>query len=336
MTYKDIDISLLGTKPDSYFAKIYGVNPSTIGRLRKKHNIPSWHSQGKIVVNCATCGKEIVKYRCELERKDRIGQKFYCSKECQHEGLKLYSGDTYIEVKCDYCGNIFKKRYCKYVKNKKHYCSKECAYGGKPASRKIEVKCDYCGNTIKIKERKYKEQKHFFCNRECYRRYNVGKNHPNYKERIITYCEWCGKELIREQWQKKNHPMSFCSLECEGKWMKKYQVGENNVNWRGGYDGCYGLKVEEWCAIKNTVRKRDNYTCQNCGAVEKDGETFHVHHIIKYRLTQDNSNNNLITICPMCHKLIVEPNWEVFAQEWNIYKYLEYLINYNVSAMIPQ
>lgn len=52
--------------------------------------------------------------------------------------------------------------------------------------------------------------------------------------------------------------------------------------------------------VRQYVLKRDNYTCQCCGA---KNVKFHVHHK-ETRQTGGNSPNNLITLCEDCHKAI--------------------------------
>lgn len=60
-----------------------------------------------------------------------------------------------------------------------------------------------------------------------------------------------------------------------------------------------------WDSIRNQVRLRDRYTCQNCGLVEQKIQ-HHVHHKIPFRqyssADQANRHDNLITLCPSCHK----------------------------------
>jgi len=55
-----------------------------------------------------------------------------------------------------------------------------------------------------------------------------------------------------------------------------------------------------WKEIKKKIKERDNFTCQDCGKKE-DKEYLQVHHIIPYKIFQDNSEDNLITLCPKCH-----------------------------------
>jgi len=60
-----------------------------------------------------------------------------------------------------------------------------------------------------------------------------------------------------------------------------------------------------WNEYSKNIRKRDNFTCQNCGAVERNS-SFHVHHKrpIKLFSTIEEANipSNLITLCPTCHR----------------------------------
>jgi len=67
-----------------------------------------------------------------------------------------------------------------------------------------------------------------------------------------------------------------------------------------------------WPAIRTAVLHRDNFTCQLCG--EREGKTsLHVHHKTPFRSFSDlnaaNHLNNLLTLCPACHKRV-----EVFVR----------------------
>lgn len=65
-----------------------------------------------------------------------------------------------------------------------------------------------------------------------------------------------------------------------------------------------------WQKQRDLVRARDGYTCQNCGIRETDRQ-HHVHHKIPFRnfpsWEQANQPDNLITLCPTCHKLAEAP-----------------------------
>ncbi|MDE3090749.1 MAG: DEAD/DEAH box helicase, partial [Chloroflexota bacterium] len=60
-----------------------------------------------------------------------------------------------------------------------------------------------------------------------------------------------------------------------------------------------------WQSVRDRVRARDHYRCQNCGAAE-NGRAHHVHHKIPFRSfasrEQANQLDNLTTLCPNCHR----------------------------------
>jgi DEAD/DEAH box helicase domain-containing protein len=61
-----------------------------------------------------------------------------------------------------------------------------------------------------------------------------------------------------------------------------------------------------WDRIRNAVRQRDQFRCQVCG-LQESGKAHHVHHKTPLRsfrsLEEANRMENLITLCPNCHKL---------------------------------
>ncbi len=83
-----------------------------------------------------------------------------------------------IDLKCVFCGKVFKRQLFHYKRNvvngAKQYCSKSCAAkdNSKITAARIELKCDICGNMFKrvISEYSYKVKsgrKKFFCSRKC-------------------------------------------------------------------------------------------------------------------------------------------------------------------------
>lgn len=65
----------------------------------------------------------------------------------------------------------------------------------------------------------------------------------------------------------------------------------------------------QWNTIQQAIRQRDGYKCGHCGAAES-GKSFDVHHIRPLRffenIRQANDSQNLITLCPRCHRLAEE------------------------------
>ncbi len=84
-------------------------------------------------------------------------------------------------------------------------------------------------------------------------------------------------------------------------------IGKNNHNYTTGRSKYFTTirYGDDWEAIRMLIYKRDNYTCQECGLKQEDCKyTFHVHHIIPFLISLDNSMKNLTTLCPPCHKRV--------------------------------
>ena|SRR3972149_8558680 len=77
---------------------------------------------------------------------------------------------------------------------------------------------------------------------------------------------------------------------------------ENNVNWNNG--SSFEPYPRDWTDdLRESIRKRDNYTCQICGTYQDELKGWHrkldIHH---KDYNKDNLNpNNLITLCKSCH-----------------------------------
>lgn len=71
-----------------------------------------------------------------------------------------------------------------------------------------------------------------------------------------------------------------------------------------GKDYQFGEMYDEY-NVRQYILKRDNYTCQCCGAhpTTKKPVKLHVHHL-ESRKTGGNAPNNLITLCVECHKAV--------------------------------
>jgi hypothetical protein len=97
--------------------------------------------------------------------------------------------------------------------------------------------------------------------------------------------------------------------------------GSNNSNWKGGIS--YELYSIDWTDdLRESIRKRDNHMCQECGIQQDELDGFHkkldVHHIDynKYNL----SPSNLISLCKNCHAK-TSFNREYWVGHFNIKTY---------------
>ncbi len=83
------------------------------------------------------------------------------------------------------------------------------------------------------------------------------------------------------------------------KTLKGKYIGKLASGWRNGKSfELYGIEFNK--ELKEKVRKRDNYTCQECDKTEKElKKKLCVHHIDYNK--KNNKENNLISLCKKCH-----------------------------------
>ncbi|KYK25696.1 hypothetical protein AYK26_07710 [Euryarchaeota archaeon SM23-78] len=117
-----------------------------------------------------------------------------------------------------------------------------------------------------------------------------GENHPRWKGGK-PYCIICGKKL------------SFYGYKRCRKCLDEYCVGENNHNWKGGYDNTIlrlrrTKKYYEW---RRNIFIRDKFMCQECGKKHIYIEAHHIKDFVNYPELRFDINNGL-TLCRECHK----------------------------------
>ena len=81
--------------------------------------------------------------------------------------------------------------------------------------------------------------------------------------------------------------------------MRLTKLGKNNPNWIE--DRSLFIYPDDWTDIlRESIRQRDNYVCQECGTHQDElDKKLDVHHI---DYDKDNCNpTNLITLCRKCH-----------------------------------
>jgi len=126
----------------------------------------------------------------------------------------------------------------------------------------------------------------------------LSKNRPKFKNRGLNNSS---KRLEVRNKMKLNH--ADFSGNKNPNFNNHKLSGENNPNWQGGLSNHeYSWKFNKH--LKKQIRKRDNYTCQNCNMTEEEHldkyyEFLHIHHI-----DYDKNNckkDNLITLCLRCN-----------------------------------
>jgi len=215
------------------------------------------------------------------------------------EGLK--KAKLRITKKCLECNKSFDVHPCH---NASKFCSRKCKgvwhsknlLGDKASNWKGGNKtknCLTCNKEIKVMPALFIRKK--FCSKDCMHEYQ-----RRYRKEVL--CTWCKKKLKRSL-SHIRYSNAFCSFECRFEHMKTtgqlFGELEDNPNWQDGKSfEPYGIEFNR--KLKEQIRKRDNYTCQECGFTQKQlGYKLYVHHIDYNK--QNNSSNNLISLCKQCH-----------------------------------
>jgi len=191
---------------------------------------------------------------------------------------------------------------------KKYYCidcKKEIWYGS--------IRCKSCskkGNksplwidgrsTIKHFCIDCKKELNNFYAEKCKSCSHKGTNHPNYKDgRAMKkyYCKDCKKEICIATGIYGNNLCRNCSKK------RLYKNPKRHPSYIHG-QGNFPYPLEFTGELKEQIRKRDNYICQNCGMTEEEhlivyGQILHVHHIDYNK--ENCKEDNLISTCSQCN-----------------------------------
>lgn len=127
------------------------------------------------------------------------------------------------------------------------------------------------------------------CSKEC------GVRLSGERQRIADperYCEVCGVRLERYATEK---PKQFLVRTTCGGSCRANRAWQTRFATKTFAPRLYALG---WPAIREQIKDRDNWTCQECGVAVAGGGA-HVHHINYHK--QDNRHENLITLCRVCH-----------------------------------
>lgn len=146
-----------------------------------------------------------------------------------------------------------------------------------------------------------------------------GKDNPNWKGGKPK-CSDCGIEVSNYGIEKcikcsnkgKNNPMFGKTNEespLYGKTRPEHSnrmKGSNNPNWRGGVSKLpYGFEFNK--KLKDSILKRDNYTCQLCYKTNEEelityNKSISIHHIDYDK--QNCDIDNLISLCCKCNSKV--------------------------------
>jgi DEAD/DEAH box helicase domain-containing protein len=99
--------------------------------------------------------------------------------------------------------------------------------------------------------------------------------------------------------------MPTSELHTIGCWICLTEELEQKMRETGMWSSNRNEYGKNWESIRNSIRERDQYTCQVCGRLESS-TSHHVHHKIPFKNFTDaaiaNRPDNLITLCYSCHQ----------------------------------
>jgi 5-methylcytosine-specific restriction endonuclease McrA len=135
-------------------------------------------------------------------------------------------------------------------------------------------------------------------------RLGMGRTKGSFKKGNVAWNK--GKKTGQNsELMKNNNPMFrkevrdkvSDALKCKP---QPWNSGEKSHLWKGGITAATQIRFNDskWREIRKQVYKKDKWTCQDCGTKSKK---LNCHHIVPYRINKDNSMDNLITLCTVCH-----------------------------------
>ncbi|WP_246946189.1 HNH endonuclease [Bacillus pinisoli] len=260
--------------------------------------------------NCLNCNKLIKVKPSQFHRKK------YCSKQCKgkyqsQNPIAFQHLQNRVIINCSFCYKQINRKQS--IISKNNYCNKNCRnnylnQNSKQINQhlvdKVEVNCQECN--VEFKVIKSREGTAKYCSRLCLGKANGRRGKVDYLKRIEVPCTNCGNILAKKP--SVVHKWNFCNEKCMGNYYEKSKAfaGEKSGTWQGGDIDYYG---PNWRSQRRMARKRDNYTCQDCGVSEKIyGQELSVHHIKPFRSfdgdwRRANQLSNLISLCEYpCHR----------------------------------
>ena len=135
-----------------------------------------------------------------------------------------------------------------------------------------------------------KGKRHTEATKEKLRQINLGKRQSEETKKKIGLARK-GKVLSKETREKLSKVLIGIS--------QPWNAGIKHHNWQGGKSfEAYSL---DWTDdLKESIRRRDNFTCQICGTHQEELEVkLDIHHINYIKKNLD--PNNLVSLCRSCH-----------------------------------
>ena len=230
------------------------------------------------------------------------------------------------EYPCVQCGTMVYRMPSSLKKHKNIFCSPKCHddFRRKPKpERKPAIGdghwrwsgkkgCPICKiELIGARARRRKTCGSEECTNKLKSQSHVGDKNPKWRKGKV-HCKRCGAEITKnDRWSR-----TFCGRKCMGIWQSENLSGENSPIWKGPGNRENETYPPEWnYKLRLKIRRRDDFTCQNCGKRQKG---LDIHHIDGDKW---NCNPlNLICLCRSCHRFVQSgkipcPAPQVFASQ---------------------
>lgn len=188
-----------------------------------------------------------------------------------------------LSKKCKVCKITFYRRPKENSSDWKarKFCSLKCAYIGRKSTKGRK-----CSEETKNKMSKSKLGNKFW----------LGKKHTKETRKKMSLARKGKKPRLGKTHTKETKLLI-------SKHRKNKCLGKNNPRYIDGRSFLpYTTEFNQ--DLKDKIRKRDNYTCQNCSMTEEEhliifGTNLHIHHI---DYIKENCNEiNLMTLCRQCN-----------------------------------
>ncbi len=200
------------------------------------------------------------------------------------------------------------------------FCSRDCSYTPVRKKALSGVKmCSMC------KQQKPATKEFFYLSKTSLNGFGSGckeciKKYQRFGGNLVKRCKYCVAKF--RVMRSRKDSANFCNTSCYGKWMSEHQVGDKHHQWKGDKSfAAIKRRMRLWVAWRDwreSIFKRDDYTCQEC---KERGVYLEPHHLItvnsilhavkdlygevnealvkRHKLLF--SVNNGITLCRPCH-----------------------------------
>lgn len=217
---------------------------------------------------CESCG-ETFRYKPQKGKNRR-----FCSSECRSVVHFLPTGN------CKNCDKPFPQTRSHSASGRKQFCSRACRWNYERLQTPTAI-CEVCGNTFRRSASIFLHNAARFCSVACAESSGYKKGNGNHVPRTTTKCDTCGTEFEH----RSTEPRVYCSTKCARNRLIIFDPQYRRI------------RNPKWIKLREKILDRDGHRCTQCGSTHG----LSAHHLTPWRLTQDDSPENLTTLCRSCH-----------------------------------